>query len=220
MRIPGIPSLSGKTILICSCGTGIPSVEAANAGAIVYAVDISEAAVANAEAIATYNKVDVHCSVQDLHQLSFADEFFDVVYGSAVLHHLEIERACREFKRVLKPGGIAIFTSEPTFRNPLIKAAYEGVFGKGREGRRRNFLFIKRTGTDNEKPLDEQEFRQIEGQFHHCTLVPHGFMLFQKLSHVSGGMLLGMTSRLDNTLLRIFPSIKNWSYEYDLFLRK
>src|SRR5205807_1669645 len=59
LRIPGIPSLSGKTILICSCGTGIPSVEAANAGAIVYAVDISEAAVANGEAIATYNKVDV-----------------------------------------------------------------------------------------------------------------------------------------------------------------
>ena len=218
--IPGIPSLAGKTILICSCGTGVPSVEAANAGAIVYAVDISEAAVANAEAIAAYNKVEVQCSVQDLHQLNFADEFFDVVYGSAVLHHLEIERACQEFKRVLKPGGIAVFTSEPTFRNPLIKVAYEGAFGKGREGRRRRFLFIKRTGTDNEKPLDKQEFNSIERQFHEVSLAPRGFMLFQKLSHVTGGALLGVTSWIDRTLLLLFPSIKNWSYEYDLFLRK
>jgi hypothetical protein len=45
-------------------------------------------------------------------------------------------------------------------------------------------------------------------------------MLFQKLSHVTGGALLGVTSRIDRTLLRLFPSIKNWSYEYDLFLRK
>jgi ubiquinone/menaquinone biosynthesis C-methylase UbiE len=220
LRIPGIPSLAGKTILVCSCGSGIPSVEAANAGAIVYAVDISEAAVANAEAFAAYNKVDVHCSVQDLHQLNFADEFFDVVYGSAVLHHLEIKRACQEFKRVLKPGGIAVFTSEPTLRNPLIKAAYEGAFGKGREGRRRSFLFMKRTGTDNEKPLDKQEFSSIERQFHDVSLAPRGFMLFQKLSHVTGGALLGVTSRIDRTLLRLFPSIKYWSYEYDLFLRK
>jgi SAM-dependent methyltransferase len=220
LDLPETPSLVAKTILICSCGTGVAPVQAANAGATVFAVDISEAAVANAAAIAEYNRVKVHCSVQDLHNMDFENEFFDVVYGSAVLHHLDIERACHEFRRVLRPGGVAVFTSEPTFKNRFIKAAYEVAFGKGREGRRRRFLFMRRTGTENEKPLDEQEFRQIEGQFHHCTLVPHGFMLFQKLSHVSGGMLLGMTSRLDNTLLRIFPSIKNWSYEYDLFLRK
>jgi SAM-dependent methyltransferase len=220
LNLPVIASLVGKTILICSCGTGLAPVEAANAGAVVYAVDISDVAVANAAAIAKNNNVKIHCSVQDLHDMEFEDEFFDIVYGSAVLHHLDIEQACRELKRVLKPGGIAVFTSEPTFRNRLIKAAYETAFGKGRQGRRRKFLFIQRTGTDNEKPLDQQEFDVIRGQFRDCTLVPHGFMLFQKLSHVCGGALLHMTSRLDHALLRMFPSIKKWSYEYDIFMRK
>lgn len=220
LDIPGIPSLAAKRILICSCGTGVAPVQAANAGAIVHAVDISDVAVANAAAIAEYNKVKIHCSVQDLHNMDFEDEFFDILYGSAVLHHLDIERACHEFQRVLRPGGVAMFTSEPTFKNRLIKAAYEVAFGKGREGRRKKFLFMRRTGTENEKPLDEQEFRWIERNFRHYTLAPHGFMLFQKISHVSGGMLLGMTSWIDKILLRMFPSIKNWSYEHDLFIRK
>ena len=220
LDVPGLASLASKTILICSCGTGVMPVKAANAGATVYAVDISEVAVANAAAIAKYNGVNVHCSVQDLHCTDFEDGFFDIVFGSAVLHHLEIAQACHEFKRILKPGGVAVFESEPTFKNPFIKTAYEFAFGKGREGRRRRFLFVTRTGTDNEKPLDKEEFKQIRDEFAAFRIVPRGFMLFQKLSHVTGGKLLGMTSWLDRTLFRFFPSVGSWSYEYDLILRK
>lgn len=216
LSVSVFPSLKGKRVLICSCGTGLLPVEAARAGAEVYAVDISEVAVANARAMAEYNDVQVHCSVQDLHKTGFEDGFFDLVYGSAILHHLDVSLACREFRRVLRSGGFAIFVKEPTFKNPLIKFAYETAFGRGREGRKRRFLCFRRTGTDNEKPLDQEEFQGIEKFFPDFRLTPCHFMFFQKFSHVTGGKLGRWTALLDGLVSRLFPFLRNWSYEFDL----
>jgi SAM-dependent methyltransferase len=45
--------------------------------------------------------------------LPFADASFDVVFARAVLHHTtNLEGACREIYRVLKPGGIAVAARE------------------------------------------------------------------------------------------------------------
>ncbi|GAB4447104.1 MAG: hypothetical protein OHK0036_00930 [Bacteroidia bacterium] len=52
-------------------------------------------------------------------QLSFKDETFDVVYGSSVIHHLEMEQALKEIYRVLKKGGRIVF-AEPNMLNPQI----------------------------------------------------------------------------------------------------
>ena len=48
--------------------------------------------------------------------LAFADDSFDLVFGNAVLHHLDIATAAREIYSVLKPGGVAIFR-EPLGEN-------------------------------------------------------------------------------------------------------
>jgi SAM-dependent methyltransferase len=52
--------------------------------------------------------------VEDVSErLPFTDASFDVVFARAVLHHMtNIEEACREIYRVLKPGGIAIAARE------------------------------------------------------------------------------------------------------------
>jgi SAM-dependent methyltransferase len=45
--------------------------------------------------------------------LPFADAAFDLVFARAVLHHTsDLEGACREMHRVLKPGGIFIAARE------------------------------------------------------------------------------------------------------------
>lgn len=66
-------------------------------------------------------------------RLPFADESFDIVFARAVLHHTtDLASACREFFRVLKPGGRFVAVREhvisresdlPTFleRHPLHK---------------------------------------------------------------------------------------------------
>ncbi|MDH7516107.1 MAG: class I SAM-dependent methyltransferase, partial [Bacteroidota bacterium] len=49
----------------------------------------------------------------------FPDEAFDLVCGSAILHHLDLGNALPELRRVLKPGGSAVFF-EPLGTNPFI----------------------------------------------------------------------------------------------------
>src|SRR4030067_1007423 len=46
-------------------------------------------------------------------QLPFREGLFDVVFARAVLHHAKyLNAACREFFRVLKPGGILVAVRE------------------------------------------------------------------------------------------------------------
>ncbi len=52
---------------------------------------------------------NIKCSVQDITRLEFEDNTFDAVMAANVLHLLpEPERAIKELKRVLKPGGLVI----------------------------------------------------------------------------------------------------------------
>ena len=54
---------------------------------------------------------------QNLEALTFADASFDVVITSDVLEHVRLdERAHRKIRRVLKPGGVHLFTV-PHFRD-------------------------------------------------------------------------------------------------------
>ena len=50
--------------------------------------------------------------------LAFPEASCDVVFGVSVLHHLELDTALREIRRVLKPHGVMIF-AEPLDINPL-----------------------------------------------------------------------------------------------------
>jgi ubiquinone/menaquinone biosynthesis C-methylase UbiE len=54
----------------------------------------------------------------DAHRLEFSDASFDLVFGTAILHHLHLPGAAREIHRVLKPGG-RIFFIEPLRHNPV-----------------------------------------------------------------------------------------------------
>lgn len=62
---------------------------------------------------------------EDLHQLSFADECFDVVLTQDVMEHvLRPSAAFTEIARVLRPGGAHIFTT-PRHPGPTVVRARE-----------------------------------------------------------------------------------------------
>jgi len=75
--------------------------------------------------------------VGDATKTDFNDNSFDVVIGNSFLHHFyDLPAAIKEFKRILKPGGLFITLHEPTIaslamesRNPLIILRYF-LYGK------------------------------------------------------------------------------------------
>jgi 2-polyprenyl-3-methyl-5-hydroxy-6-metoxy-1,4-benzoquinol methylase len=107
----------GMTILELGCGAGYFTKELARSGAEIVAIDVSadllEIAKANCSAS------NVRYEIQDACALTYPHAIFDSVVGSSILHHLDIEPALREIRRVLKPGGTIYFT-EPNMLNPQI----------------------------------------------------------------------------------------------------
>ncbi|MBC7218481.1 MAG: class I SAM-dependent methyltransferase, partial [Candidatus Caldatribacterium sp.] len=108
----------GKRVLEIGCYEGgeVPRLLAHNPQSLV-GIDISPRAIA--KAVATFGDC-VSFYVADAHQLPFPDKSFDVVYGRAILHHLNYQQAIEEAYRILVPEGYAIFV-EPLIHNPLLK---------------------------------------------------------------------------------------------------
>jgi ubiquinone/menaquinone biosynthesis C-methylase UbiE len=59
----------------------------------------------------------------DGERLPFQDESFDVVFGSSILHHLNLPAALRDIHRVLRRGGRLVF-AEPNLLNPHIALSF------------------------------------------------------------------------------------------------
>jgi SAM-dependent methyltransferase len=98
-------------------GTGYFSLNLLRAGIVREATctDISPGMVRALDANAQRLGLTVKTARADAESLPFADASFDLVLGHAVLHHLpDLERAFREFHRVLNPGGYVVFAGEPS----------------------------------------------------------------------------------------------------------
>jgi ubiquinone/menaquinone biosynthesis C-methylase UbiE len=98
-------------------GTGYFSLNLLRAGIVREAVatDISQGMLdtLNASAARLGLSVDTVCT--EAAALPFPDDSFDLVFGHAILHHLpDLDAAFREFRRVLRPGGVVAFAGEPS----------------------------------------------------------------------------------------------------------
>jgi SAM-dependent methyltransferase len=113
--------VSGKTILDYGCGMGENSVMISSHGGNSIGIDISPDLIALAEKrIEQHNFSDkAKFKVGSAHELPIENESIDVVFGMAILHHLDLELSSKEVFRVLKKGGKAIFL-EPVRNSKLI----------------------------------------------------------------------------------------------------
>jgi SAM-dependent methyltransferase len=112
----------GKVVLDLGCGTGTDTTRLALRGAQVKAVDISPELLRLAERRLAANFVTpgVELVVGSAHDLPFANESVDIVFGIAILHHLDLVAAAHGVRRVLRPGGRGIF-QEPVRNSPLLR---------------------------------------------------------------------------------------------------
>ena len=112
----------GKRIVDFGCGSGANTALLTNRGAHVWGVDISEDLLRLAQRRLTISGREGGATfiAASAHDLPFPDASIDVVFGIAILHHLDLELVAREVRRVLKPGGRAIF-QEPVRNSPVIR---------------------------------------------------------------------------------------------------
>lgn len=106
-----IGTVLGLSSLDLGCGTGRHALWLADEGASVIAIDFSEGMLTEARRKPGAERIDFR--EHDLHQpLPFSDEQFDVIISGLVLEHLEdLPSFFAEAFRVLREGGIAVFST-------------------------------------------------------------------------------------------------------------
>jgi len=98
---------SGMKVLDVGCGTGNQSIPAARGGAIVTGIDIAPNLLAQAQARAQEEKLNIHFQEGDVESLPFGDGEFDVVMSMfAAMFAPRPKVAAAEMVRVCRAGGL------------------------------------------------------------------------------------------------------------------
>lgn len=119
----------GTIALELGCGTAVFLEKVARSGATLHGLDLSLDLLAQARARMA-GAPNVHLDRGNAEAMPYPDRHFDTVYGSSVLHHLDLEAALHELYRVLKPGGRLVF-AEPNLLNPQV--VYMFKYGPAKE---------------------------------------------------------------------------------------
>lgn len=156
-----------RRLLVVGCGNGRDALIYAHLGFEVHAFDISPRAIEiGAAAARRYGLQErITFSVQPAEKLNYDSDFFNLVVGVNVLHHVDLERTLPELRRVLRPGGHAIF------KEPLLTPMRERI----RNTRLVTWLIPKGFKSiphgkkydlvEGEKNLDAQDFDLIRSDF-------------------------------------------------------
>ena len=119
-----LPDLNGQRVLEVGCGRGDFCIWLAGQykEASVTGVDFSEAAIATAQKRATLSNCAARFKVEDAEALSFDDTSFDYVISCECMEHVpHPERMAQEIRRVLRPGGQFILTTENYFNGMMLQ---------------------------------------------------------------------------------------------------
>ncbi len=166
--------LAGTRLLDFGCGHGMASVVFARHGATVTGFDLSPGYLAEAARRAEANRVRVTYLQADGERLPFADGSFDRVWGNAILHHLNLRRAGLELKRVLRPGGVAVFC-EPWGENPLLTLG------------RRHLPYHGKQRTSDEEPLRTRDLAPLRHIFDEMSVQSYQLLSMVRRVRVNGG---------------------------------
>lgn len=187
--------VGGRRVLDIGCGDGASS-EAllAMGAAYVRGIDISEKFIAKAHARAQPGRLEFEN--RDATQPLTGE--FDVIFGRAILHHLDWRVVLRRLHREsLAPGGLMIFM-EPLGSNLLIRAFH---------------ALAKGAHTPDEKSFDAQDLRWLRGSFPGVEILPVNYLSFP--AALVSSLIL---SSADNALLRACDGADRWLARHAAFL--
>lgn len=206
--------VKNRRVLEVGCGTGAWACMLALRGAEVWAIDISPESVAQAARASEINNVSdkVHASVMSAMNMSFDSNFFDIVHGADIIHHLDADVFGKEVARVLKPDGKAIF-SENCANNPILMFARNTLCGR---------FGIPKWSSDDEYPLTTQKKRQFAAPFAKWESRYPVFLFFfyfnAKVFKYRVALINTICSFLDRSIYTFLPFLRRYSYRQILLL--
>lgn len=191
-----------ERILDMGCGEGKEVLALAELGLCVIATDLSLAQLQRVRQLiqTRFPAAAVHFVQANAEELPFAAASFRVVYGKAILHHLDLAYAARELKRLLPPGGRASF-AEPMAHHPIIWT-----------GR----LLTPSLRTRDEHPLTAVELDEFAHHFVQAEIAD--FFFLTPLSY--GLRILPRGERLFARLHRAFQRLDRRLFQASAFVRR
>ncbi len=149
-------NMSGQHVLEYGCGNGYNLLHWGAVAQAVIGIELSQHSVARAnQLLARQGKPTPAVALpMNAEKLGFKNDSFDVIVGTAILHHLDLELTLPEIYRVLKPGGVGAFL-EARGTNWFIN-----FFRKLTPSMR----------TADEHPLVESDFQLIRQHFEHVIV--------------------------------------------------
>ena len=149
-----------KIVLDYGCGVGSITEKIAQLNPVkLVGIDISEVSINKANENAKNLNLQIEYSVDNCESLKLKNKTFDLVFGSGILHHLDIKKAISEISRVLKNDGEMVFL-EPLGTNPLINF-YRKLTPNSRSA--------------DEHPFVEKDFNLINSLFKNVKINYYGF---------------------------------------------
>lgn len=198
----------GQKLLDFGCGPGEFSLLYAKIGYQVTGFDLSEnnISIARERAEKYHFAEQTQFSVGIAEVLDYPADYFDVIVGVDILHHVDIARAIPECARVLKKGGIAIF-HEPV-QVPAFERFRESRIGMRLAPKTKSYDLHQ---TDDERKLTADELQCVTHMGAEVSV--KRFHLTSRLSRFirnrNGGRPAAF-EKLDDRLTRALPSLSNY----------
>ncbi len=184
----------------CGMGKGGRLEKLAGQGAVTHGIDISDYAIEVLSKNAQEEGLEIDYQVMNAEEMSFKDDYFDIIYGAGILHHLDLEKSYESIASKLKEEGTAVFI-EPLGHNPLIN------------GFRNRTPDIR---TDDEHPLlmsdfklAKKYFKKVDLRYFYLTTlaVP---VIFKNNPPKA---LIGFFNGVDKVIFKLLPFMRKYAWQ-------
>jgi SAM-dependent methyltransferase len=214
--------VTGKRVFDFGSGMGEEAMYFARMGAEVHAMDISSKGVSITRRRAEYNALKVQARVGDVLNSGYQDDYFDLIHGIGIMHHVGLDQGLREVHRLLKPGGRAGFVEHMS--NTGMVDWLRSQFGR-RETASSGLLGINATSavieaetrrdvmtegyTDFEKPLTWKECKSTVAEYGEAEL--YCYSLLYRLRRVAPAFGKKPIRILDHAILSALPPLRHYA---------
>jgi SAM-dependent methyltransferase len=196
-RLIPFDRVGGRRVLEVGCGAGTDLIQFARNGARVTGVDMAASAIELARKNFALAGLHADLVAADGEALPFRDRSYDLVYAHGIVQYTGNDRALvAECRRVLKPGGRAIFQvyNRISWLNALSRLMH---------------VDLEHADAPMLKKYSIGEFRSLLKEFSRVDIVPERFPVRTRLHGGVKGMLyntcfVGLFNAVPKTLVRRF----------------